>query len=130
MPVPPSQLIIKAIMPRYVILKHDISGGSHFDFMLETGGALKTWSLPHAPEPGGEMEVKALGDHRLAYLEYEGPLTGDRGWVARWDRGTYEVEQQSASAWTVRLSGEKLSGRVLLRQISDTQTSWRFLFTP
>lgn len=96
--------------------------------MLEEGGALKTWSLSQAPKPGFEIEVKALGDHRLVYLEYEGPLSGDRGSVARWDQGTYEVQQQSEAEWNIHLKGEKLQGRALLRKISDLEDGWRFSF--
>ena len=78
-------------MPRFVILRHDHPRGVHFDFMLEAGGVLKTWALPEPPRPGVEMECEALGDHRLAYLDYEGPISGDRGSVVRWDRGEYAV---------------------------------------
>ena len=42
-----------------------------------------------------EMDAEVLPDHRLAYLDYEGPISGDRGSVTRWDRGTYDVEHQS-----------------------------------
>jgi hypothetical protein len=117
-------------MPRYVILQHDISGASHFDFMLETGDVLKTWSLPKPPAPGVEIDAEALPDHRLAYLDYEGPVSGDRGSVARWDRGIYDVEQESESELIVRLSGEKLIGRVSLRHSPATKSSWVFHFTP
>ena len=52
--------------------------------MLEAGDVLKTWALPQPPQPGVEMECTALADHRLAYLDYEGPLSGNRGAVTRW----------------------------------------------
>ncbi len=113
-------------MPRYVILRHETVAGEHFDFMLETGGALKTWSLSQAPLKGVEIDARALPDHRPAYLDYEGPVSGDRGKVARWDRGTYAVERQSESELTVQLSGEKLTGRVSLRRLSAPQNLWRF----
>ena len=64
-------------MPRYVILEHETTGGSHFDFMLETGGTLKTWSISQPPLNGVEMDAEALPDHRLAYLDYEGPISDD-----------------------------------------------------
>jgi len=117
-------------MARYVVLKHETSEGTHYDFMLEMGGALKTWSLPQSPRPALEMSAKALGDHRLVYLEYEGPISGDRGSVSRWDRGTYEVELQSESKLTVQLTGEKLIGRVLLDQKTAAQNNWQFIFVP
>jgi hypothetical protein len=112
-------------MQRYVILQHDTAEGQHFDFMLEMGGALKTWSLSQPPLKGVEMDAEALPDHRLAYLDYEGPISGGRGTVTRWDRGTYEVECQSDSKLIVRLSGEKLVGRASLQHSSAAQNIWR-----
>ncbi len=117
-------------MPRYVILQHESPSGLHFDFMLEMGGVLKTWSLAQPPAPGVDMEAKALPDHRPAYLDYEGPISGDRGSVTRWDRGTYEVETQSESELTVQLNGEKLNGRVSLRQSPTAEKNWRLRFFP
>jgi hypothetical protein len=115
-------------MPRYVVLRHESTTGLHFDFMLEMGDVLKTWSLPEPPAAGLEIDAEVLGDHRPAYLDYEGPVSGGRGSVARWDRGTYEVECQSESELTVRLSGEKLIGLVSLRRSPDAQKRWRFCF--
>ena len=115
-------------MPRYVILQHETADGQHFDFMLETGGALKTWTLPQPPISGVEMDAVALPDHRLAYLDYEGPISGGRGSVTRWDRGTYEVECQSELELIVRLSGEKLVGRAALRHSSVAQNLWHVCF--
>ena len=104
--------------------------GVHFDFMLEMGGVLKTWSLPQPPLPGVEIDAEALPDHRLAYLDYEGPISGDRGSVTRWDRGTYEVENQSESELIVRLKGEKLIGKATLVQNREIKTDWVFSFIP
>jgi hypothetical protein len=98
-------------MPRYVILQHETASGLHFDFMLEAGNVLRTWSLAHAPAPGVEIDARTLADHRLAYLDYEGPISGDRGSVTRWDSGTYAIETESESEITLRLTGEILSGR-------------------
>jgi hypothetical protein len=115
-------------MPRYVILQHETSGGVHFDFMLEMGGALKTWSLSQPPLQGVEMNAEPLPDHRLAYLDYEGPISGDRGSVTRWDRGTYEMECQSESELALLLSGEKITGHVALRHLPDPENRWRLYF--
>jgi DNA polymerase Ligase (LigD) len=113
-------------MPRYVILKHETAGGVHFDFMLEMGGVLKTWSLPQPPVQGIEIDAEALPDHRSAYLDYEGPISDDRGSVTRWDWGTYEMECNSDSKLTVRLCGEKHKGRACLRRLSNVRNLWHF----
>ena len=49
---------------------------------------LKTWACREPPQAGVEIPCEALADHRLAYLDYEGPISGGRGSVTRWDRGT------------------------------------------
>ena len=103
-------------MPRFVILRHDSPRGVHYDLMLEVGDALKTWALPQPPEAGVEMTCDALPDHRLAYLDYEGPISGERGSVTRWDRGTCRIIEQSDTQWIVEFRGEKLVGRVTLKQ--------------
>ena len=40
-------------------------------------------SLSEPPPVGVEIECRLLADHRLAYLDYEGPISGGRGSVAR-----------------------------------------------
>jgi DNA polymerase Ligase (LigD) len=77
-------------MPRYVILEHDWPT-KHWDFMLEVGDVLQTWRLPTPPAANEEMPAEKIFDHRLMYLDYEGPIRGDRGTVARWDAGLYQV---------------------------------------
>ena len=114
-------------MPRYVILQHETAGGVHFDLMLELGAAMRTWSLSQAPANGVEIHAKALPDHRLAYLDYEGPVSGNRGSVARWDRGTYQIERQSDSDLVLQLDGEELKGRASLAKKQETENEWVFL---
>jgi hypothetical protein len=113
-------------MPQFVILRHHAPQGVHFDFMLEVGGTLKTWALHDLPQPAADIQGEALPDHRLAYLDYEGPISGGRGSVERWDRGLFTVERQDDAEWIVQLSGKKLSGRAVLRRCADVAGLWRF----
>jgi hypothetical protein len=98
-------------MPRFVILEHD-HPTLHWDLMLEHDGALKTWRLPRPPGPKQDAAqgAVALPDHRLMYLEYEGPVSGNRGQVKRWDAGTYELVRDDERRWKVRLAGERWRG--------------------
>ena len=114
-------------MPRYVILRHENPQGVHFDFMLEAAGVLKTWSLKVPPQAGREMPCEALPDHRLAYLDYEGPISGGRGSVTRWDCGVFSVERESDAQWVVELAGEKLAGKAIFRRSTDDPKQWRLL---
>ena len=81
-------------MPRYVILTHD-HPFLHWDLMLEQGGVLRTWRLLAEPAAGQTVAAERLADHRVAYLDYEGPVRGDRGIVKRWDCGSYDVANAS-----------------------------------
>ena len=116
-------------MPRFVLLRHQCPPGyekpSHWDFMLEADGGLRTWELRELPsawaallgETSGSFVVKAtpLPDHRLAYLDFEGPLSGDRGSVHRCDGGTYELLQQpTEQRIEIRLNGSLLREKVSL----------------
>ena len=95
-------------MPRFVVLAHDWPT-PHWDLLLEAGPVLKAWRLLAEPGVGRAVPALANYDHRLVYLEYEGPLSGDRGSVRRWDAGTFEGEL-GESGWRVRLRGERLDG--------------------
>jgi hypothetical protein len=113
-------------MPRFAILRHDGPQGSHWDLLLETGGVLRAWSLPQPPQPGVEMTAEALPDHRLIYLEYEGPISGGRGTVTAWDRGDYRWVRQDDAQLVIQLSGQKLAGRAVLRLLPGQARQWQF----
>ncbi|NLX99051.1 MAG: hypothetical protein GXY83_23160 [Rhodopirellula sp.] len=117
-------------MPRFVVLEHDSSRGLHWDFMLEIGNTLATWSLPQPPDAGGDLRAESLPDHRPLYLDYEGPVSKNRGTVTRWDRGTYEVMRRTRSEWIVLLAGTRLFGTATLGQGSDMPDAWTFTFRP
>ena len=114
-------------MPRFVVLRHDGPQGLHWDFMLEMGRGLATWALNREPDAPGPILAEALPEHRLAYLDYEGPLSGDRGAVSRWDRGSYELRIHTDSEVIAALCGEKLAGQAALR--CSAAGRWEFSFT-
>jgi hypothetical protein len=111
-------------MPRYVILEHD-HPKLHWDFMLETGAALRTWRLAAPPQAGKVIAATLLGEHRLAYLDYEGPLSGNRGSVKQWDRGDFEETAARDDFVEVRLHGRRLCGTVRLISV-DATGAWQF----
>ena len=107
-------------MARYVILEHDYPE-LHWDFMLESLAAdgrhvLKTWRLAKAPASRGErIAAVALADHRLFYLDYEGPVQENRGNVTRWDQGEYEsLATQPGQELRVLLKGKRIQGTAVL----------------
>lgn len=90
---------------RFVVLEHD-HPFLHWDLMLETDGTLRTWRLLAEPVGGDPVPAEPLVDHRIAYLDYEGPVSGDRGHVTRWDHGTYEGHDDGRFV----LHGDRLEG--------------------
>lgn len=82
-----------ALSLRYVVLRHEGVGEPHFDLMFETsaGSDLATWRSTDWPV-GKESELLHLRNHRRAYLQYEGLISGDRGQVVRVHEGTHRVD--------------------------------------
>ncbi|MFO0834555.1 MAG: hypothetical protein U0638_06265 [Phycisphaerales bacterium] len=73
-----------------VILRHDTpDGGTHFDWMiLLESGRLMTFRVDARPDEAAvRFGVTRLVDHRAAYLDYEGEISGGRGRVTRVARG-------------------------------------------
>jgi hypothetical protein len=117
-------------MSRFVVLEHESPRGRHWDFMLETGPALGAWALPEPPNATDVMVADALPDHRPAYLDYEGPISGGRGSVTRWDQGTYQVQRRTETELVVTLEGEKLTGTATLVRLPEKPGRWRFSYLP
>lgn len=101
---------------RFVLLLHVISDNRHWDLMLENGDHLATWRLPLHPSQMSltgttdTLPAERIADHRLAYLTYEGQVSGARGEVKREDQGHYELLSRSPDIWQVRLAGDTLNG--------------------
>src|SRR5262249_1618540 len=100
-------------MPRFVILDHDWPT-PHWDFLLEAGPVLRAWRLLAEPAPGQTVPAQPNADHRLFYLDYEGPVSGDRGTVRRWDAGTFDWITDKPEDIEVELRGTKLLGRCVI----------------
>jgi hypothetical protein len=112
-------------MPRYVILEHDWPK-PHWDFMLESETVLETWKLTSQPKPGVDIPAEKSFDHRVVYLDYEGPISGGRGTVSRWDSGTFEVVQEKENRRLLRLHGNRIQGTVEIKGQSDSGWTWRW----
>jgi hypothetical protein len=117
-------------VPRFVILEHDGPRGLHWDLLLETGSTLATWALGQPPDAPGPIDAERLHDHRVGYLDYEGPVSGGRGAVRRWDTGTYEVVRKTDREWVVLLEGNRLRGTATLSQAGDDARPWLLTVTP
>jgi len=131
-------------MPRFVVQKHFQNREEwHFDFMLECGGALITFSCGAPPDDANALPclVRQLGSHRIEYLSYQGEISGGRGWCEIHDRGTFEWLEPKAppdpahcdllDRLAVRLSGQKARGIYrLVRETTSGTDYWRMSHAP
>src|SRR5262245_6635169 len=101
---------------RYVVLEHHWEG-VHYDFMLEAGDRLLTWKLQQLPAPGVPQIAVATFDHRLLYLDYEGPISGNRGHVVRWDHGDFTLLAGTENRQSLQVQGQRLRGVIELRRL-------------
>jgi hypothetical protein len=113
-------------MPRFVILEHDYPE-RHWDFMLETGEKLRTWKLSAPPQLGKTLTAQLSFDHRIIYLDYEGPVSGNRGTVVRFDKGSFTWNKEDEDHVRIELRGQVLNGTLdLVREADDR---WQMAIT-
>lgn len=111
----------------YVVLRHEGIEDPHYDLMLELaeGQPLATWRCPEWPLTR-RVRLTRLADHRLEYLTFEGPLSGNRGHVTRVEAGTYRMtkdpEFNAGDRWNWQVSpdGDSLDGGFLVRRWLDS----------
>ena len=117
-----------------VVLRHTSGAEVHYDWMIQqpdtqrTGDPdarhLATWRIdspPSAWQTGDRVAALAIGDHRMAYLTYEGELSGGRGRVDRVASGTARAVSWAASGALLEVSLGGFSGRVQLRREGDAE---------
>lgn len=118
-------------MLRFVLLEHD-HPSLHYDLMIEWGGMLRTWRLDRIPTEPASIPATPLPDHRMDYLEYEGPVSGGRGVVSRIDFGEYDVVMESKTSLQLHLNGSRVIGTAILSDWtrSEEEPAWEFFWTP
>lgn len=94
------------IKNRFVILEHDWPF-LHWDLMLEESGRLLTWRILEEPELNKLLPVSPSPDHRIAYLEYEGQISGSRGSVSRWDFGVINSMSSSENGLMAEIDSNR-----------------------
>lgn len=110
-------------MPRFAILSHD-HPFVHWDVLFEDGASCLTWRLLSSPELDQTVwPAERIADHRLLYLDYEGPVSGGRGVVSQWDKGDFEWKSRSDHRFVCALDGQKWQGTFQF-VLTDTST-WK-----
>ena len=118
--------------PQFAVLQHRQRDYTHWDLLLELPARelLATFRVDQPPPTwatAGVLPIQALPDHRRIYLDYQGPISGDRGTVIRYDRGTMRLVEQTPTHIAAEISGELLHGHLELH--ATTANLWRLCFT-
>ncbi len=115
---------------RFVLLEHD-HPVRHWDFLIEDGSGLASWRLSEFPAPENRVPATALPVHRRLYLDYEGPVSGNRGMVTRRDAGYLCLDRAwpHVSQWPglrFRMQNSTVAAGCRLEQISENCLYWVF----
>ena len=100
-------------MPRFVILEHDWPT-RHWDLLLEAGDVLRAWRLTAEPAVGAVIPAEPNADHRLFYLDYEGPVSDGRGTVTRWATGVFAWAGGGRQHATLEMASGRVVGQASL----------------
>ncbi len=100
---------------RFAVLEHD-HPFLHWDFLLEWGSTALAWRIPAEIFSGRPVSSQRLPDHRLLYLDYEGPVSGGRGTVKQIAAGHFEVDSGDilCPPFSLRLFGWPLASKATL----------------
>ncbi len=109
-------------MPRFAVVEHDYPT-VHWDLFLEDGPELRSWRLLARPVAGSVIPAEPTPAHRLAYLDYGGPVSGGRGSVTRFDAGEFAWVADEPGRVVVQLEGRTLSGRA---ELTGDAAGWTF----
>lgn len=108
---------------RFAVLRHEGVAEPHFDLLFEIfpGSVLAAWRSACWPIDS-PIPLTRLDDHRRIYLDYQGPISGNRGWVRRVAAGTCRL-RQSPSQWLVEFVGSPALSDLILSQAEAA--SWQ-----
>jgi len=108
-------------------------GSTHIDWMIaqdggDKKGELMTFRLKSRLDKvqiGQSILVERISNHRRLYLDYEGPISDNRGVVSRVAEGVITSQKRDESSWRIEIRWENESKNVIHQKlhIREIQTS-------
>lgn len=112
------------------VIHHHITQPDHYDLMIDRGESLQSWQIPSPLLPdllaGREIASLRIQDHRRGYLDYQGPVSCDRGRVEILDTGEYTLGTESPPSLTITLSGRIFRGTLIISRPEGPQCLIRY----
>lgn len=106
---------------RFAVVRHETPQpeDSHFDLFFEMAEALFSLKIKEWPESLECFECRRQFDHRKKYLDYQGPISQNRGTVRLWDQGVMTGQVKPEGAFELWLGGQRLCGRFVFEPLGD-----------